>query len=92
MSGMSERDKALLALVGMTPEQAESNATRAEDESVPDRLTGRVHYGLHLAQHEEPMVSVTVRLPKSTADQLTANARRYHISRSEYMRRKLVDA
>ena len=89
---MSERDRELLALVGMTPQQAERNAEQAEDETVPDPLTGRVHYGLHLAQAEEPMVSVTVRLPKSTVDRINATARRYHISRSEYMRRKLVDA
>lgn len=59
---MSERDRRLLALVGMTPEQAERNAAQAEDESVPDPLTGRVHDGFHLGSvhrvgcgfHDEP--------------------------------------
>lgn len=55
-------------------------------------LDGRVHYGLHLTEPDEQMVSVSVRMPKSTLDGLTAMARRYHISRSEYMRRKLAGA
>lgn len=59
MTGMSERDRELLALVGMTPEQAEREAAQAEDESVPDSLTGRVHYGLHLAQSAEPIEKVS---------------------------------
>lgn len=36
------------------------------------------------------MISVSIRVPKSTLDELTETARRYHISRSEYMRRKLA--
>ena len=51
-----------------------------------------MHYGLHLTEPDEQMVSVSVRMPKSTLDGLTAMARRYHISRSEYMRRKLAGA
>ncbi|MCH4837670.1 ribbon-helix-helix protein, CopG family [Bifidobacterium pseudocatenulatum] len=87
-----DRDRALLELVGMTPEQAEREARMAEDESVPDPLTGRVWYGLHLEPNDERMVTVSLRLPKSEADRLSAKARSYHISRSEYMRRRLVDA
>ena len=36
------------------------------------------------------MVNVSIRIPKSTLDGLTAMAKRYHISRSEYMRRQLA--
>ncbi|WP_129864615.1 ribbon-helix-helix protein, CopG family [Bifidobacterium pseudolongum] len=36
------------------------------------------------------MVIVSVRLPKATVDSLNQQARRYHISRSEYMRRRLA--
>lgn len=62
MIGMGERDRRLLALVGMTPKQAGRNAAQAEDESVPDPLTGRVHDGFHLGSthrvgggfHDEP--------------------------------------
>ena len=89
---MSERDLELLRMVGMSGEQAEDNAARAESESKPDGLTGRVYYGLHLEQPDEEMVTVSVRLPKATVDSLTQQARRYHISRSEYMRRRLAPA
>ena len=87
---MSERDKELLRMVGMSEQQAERNARQAESESEPDGLTGRVYYGLHLEQPDEEMVTVSVRLPKATVDSLNQQARRYHISRSEYMRRRLA--
>lgn len=87
---MSERDKELLRMVGMSEQQAERNARQAESESEPDGLTGRVYYGLHLKQPDEEMVTVSVRLPKATVDSLNQQARRYHISRSEYMRRRLA--
>ncbi|WP_131268819.1 ribbon-helix-helix protein, CopG family, partial [Bifidobacterium longum] len=92
MSDFSERDRQLMALVGLTEEQVLADERMAESEAVPDDLTGRVHYGLHLTEPDEQMVSVSVRMPKSTLDGLTAMARRYHISRSEYMRRKLAGA
>lgn len=44
----SKRDQELLALVGMTPEEVERDADLAEDEDLPDPLTGRIYYGLHL--------------------------------------------
>lgn len=90
MSDFSERDKALLAKFGMTEEQVERDEKMAESETEPDGLTGRVRYGLHLDQPDEEMISVSIRVPKSTLDELTETARRYHISRSEYMRRKLA--
>ena len=88
---MSERDRQLLAMVGMTEEQAERNAEIAE--SIPDGLVGPVYYGLHmLPQSDEEMVSMTVKLPKSQLEKVTETAKRYHISRSEYVRRQLVGA
>lgn len=86
----SDRDRDLLKLFDMTEEQVERDEAMAESETVPDDLNGRVHYGLHLDGPEERMVSVSIRLPKSTLDALTTTAKRYHISRSEYMRRKLA--
>lgn len=68
----------------------ERDEKMAESETAPDGLTGHVHYGLHLDQPDEEMISVSIRVPKSTLDELTETARRYHISRSEYMRRKLA--
>ena len=90
---MSERDRELLAMVGMTEEQAESNAKIAESETESDGLVGPVYYGLHmLPQSDEQMVSMTVKMPKSQLDAVTEKARRYHISRSEYVRRQLAGA
>lgn len=90
MSDFSERDRELLAKFGMTEEQVERDEKMAESETEPDGLIGHVHYGLHLDQTDEEMISVSIRVPKSTLDELTETARRYHISRSEYMRRKLA--
>ena len=88
--GFSERDRQLLSMVGMSEEQVLADERMAESETIPDDLTGRVHYGLHLAKPDEQMVSVSIRIPKSTLDKLTTEAKQYHISRSEYMRRKLT--
>ena len=90
MSDFTERDRELLAQFGMTDEQVKRDARTAESATEPDGLTGRVYYGLHLDQPDEQMVSVSIRVPKSTLDDLTEAAKRYHISRSEYMRRKLA--
>ena len=87
---MSDRDRDLLDRFGMSEEQVERDAAMAESETEPDDLTGRVYYGLHLAEPDEEMVNVSIRIPKSTLDGLTAMAKRYHISRSEYMRRQLA--
>ena len=90
---MSERDRQLLAMVGMTEEQAERNATIAESETIPDGIVGPVYYGLHmLPKSDEPMKSMTVKLPASQYERVTAAAKRYHISRSEFVRRRLADA
>ena len=50
MSDFSERDRQLMALVGLTEEQVLADERMAESETVPDDLTGRVHYGLHLTE------------------------------------------
>ena len=89
-TGFSDRDRELLEMMGMTEEQVLEDERMAESETVPDDLTGRVYYGLHLAEPEEQMVNVSLRVPRSTLDELTKTARSYHISRSEYMRRKLA--
>ena len=79
-----------LARFGLSDEQIERDARDAEDEKKPDPLTGEVYYGLHLAKEEANPVTVSVRLPRATAARLTREARRYHISRSEYIRRRLA--
>jgi hypothetical protein len=87
---MSEHDVELLRKFGMSGEQVERDAGRVESETMDDGLTGRVYYGLHLSQSEEEMATVSFRLPKSTLDRVTRDAERFHISRSEYLRRKLA--
>jgi hypothetical protein len=86
---MSEHDKELLKRFGMTEQRAERNAEKAESETADDGLMGRVYYGLHFDRSDEQMVNVSPRIPKSDLDRLSAEAKRYHISRSEYMRRQL---
>lgn len=88
---MSDRDRELIARFGLTEEQVERDAELAESGGDLG-LTGRVYYGLHLDHGNEEMVSVSLRIPKDTLARLDANARRYHLSRSEYMRRRLVEA
>lgn len=66
----------------------ERDERMAESETEPDGLTGRVHYGLHLDQPDEEMIKR--QHPRAQVHELTETARRYHISRSEYMRRKLA--
>ena len=88
---MSKSESELLKEFGMTSEQVERDAQRLEDENADDGIIGPVYYGLHmLPQSEEPLSSMTIKLPKSQLEQVTKAAKRYHISRSEYVRRLLA--
>lgn len=90
-AGMTEAE--LLRKFDLTDEQIEEDVERVEDENRDDGIIGPVHYGLHLLPpKEEHMVSMTVKLPKSQLDAITQTARRYHISRSEYVRRRLAES
>ncbi len=68
MNGFSNRDRELLALVGLSEERVLADERMAESEIEPDDLSGRVHYGLHLARPNEQMVNVSIRVPRSTLD------------------------
>jgi aromatic ring-opening dioxygenase catalytic subunit (LigB family) len=93
MSSFSERDKELLAQFGMSEKQVEQDAVRMEDENADHGITGPVYYGLHmLPKQDERMVSVTIKMPESQLKRVTEAAKRYHISRSEYVRRQLSNA
>ncbi|WEV75793.1 CopG family transcriptional regulator [Bifidobacterium sp. ESL0800] len=89
---MSKRDKELLKQFGMTQKQVETNAEQAESEMLDDGLRGHVYYGLHLDHGDEHMVNISLRIPKSILDMVDTEAKKYHISRSEYMRRRLSAA
>lgn len=89
----SDQDQGLLKAFDLTEEQVEADVKRLEDESQDDGVIGPVYYGLHmLPERYEELVSMTVKLPKSQFEAVTAAAERYHISRSEYVRRKLASA
>lgn len=92
MSAVSERDRELFARFGLSSKQVERDATAVESETAGDELTGRVYYGLHLLPREQEMTTISLRLPQADLDRLTARAKQYHISRSEYMRRVLANA
>lgn len=68
MNGFSNRDRELLALVGLSEERVLADERMAESEIEPDDLSGRVHYGLHLARPNEQIVNVSIRVPRSTLD------------------------
>jgi len=46
----------------MGEEQVLANERMAEPETSPDDLTGRVHYGLHLAPQDARMASASIRV------------------------------
>lgn len=80
-------------MFGMGEDQVRDDVERMESETAGHGITGPVHYALHmLPEHGEEMVSMTVKLPKSQLEKVTETARRYHISRSEYVRRQLAGA
>lgn len=72
-------------MTGVSEEQVLADERMAEPETSADDLTGRVHYGLHLAPQDARMAGVSMRVPRSTFDELTVEARHYRISRSECM-------
>ncbi|OZG58913.1 CopG family transcriptional regulator [Bifidobacterium eulemuris] len=83
----------LLEMFGLTSEQVEQDARRVEDETQDDGIIGPVYYGLHMIQrNDEPVATLTVKMPASQLQKVTEAAKKYHISRSEYVRRKLVEA
>jgi hypothetical protein len=93
MSDFTEQDRELLTKFGMTEEQVRDDVELMESETTDHGVTGPVYYGLHmLPQSEDEMVSMTIKLPKSQLEKVTSTAKRYHISRSEYVRRQLAGA
>lgn len=93
MSDFTEQDRELLTKFGMTEEQVRDDVEFMESETTDHGVTGPVYYGLHmLPQSDDEMVSMTIKLPKSQLEKVTSTAKRYHISRSEYVRRQLAGA
>lgn len=92
MSAVSSRDQELFARFGLSSEQVEHDVAAIESETISDELTGRVYYGLHLTPRNQEMTTISLRLPQTDLDRLTAHAKQYHISRSEYIRRQLANA
>lgn len=85
------REEDLLKQFGVTSRELDDDAVLVENEAADDRLVSPVYYGFHLKQEaEENMVSVTLRMPKKLLQETERVAARYHISRSEYIRRQLI--
>lgn len=86
-------EESLLRKFGMTSEQIDKDVEILEDENQDDGVIGPVYYGLHMASaQDEPLVSMTIKLPKAQLENITKASKSYHISRSEYVRRKLAGA
>lgn len=87
------REEDLLKQFGVTSHELDQDAAAVEDETVDDALVSPVYYGFHLKpEAEENMVSVTLRMPRQLLQETDRAAARYHISRSEYVRRQLARA
>lgn len=85
-------DEAVLARFGMTVEQAEGEARVVEDETIDDKLTGVFYYGSpvdRLAKNE-PKQAISVRFTPSELARIKHQAEQFHLSRSEYIRRKVL--
>lgn len=87
---MSEQN--IFDMFDMTEEQVERDVKAVESETESDELTGRVWYGLHLNSKDQDMTTISLRLPKADLARITANAKKFHLSRSEYIRRHLARA
>lgn len=86
---MTDAQKA--ALVGLTLDEVDRLADDLENEDKDDHLTGEVYVGRHHDEPEDdPMESITIRVPRSVLRRATQKAKAYHISRSELMRRQLA--
>lgn len=85
-------DARLLARVGLTLEDAELDAQRVEDETQDDDLMGVYYPGFHLDQdtRSELMTAISVRIPQSTLNTINRRAKQFNLTRSEYIRRKLL--
>lgn len=89
MDAMREED--LLKQFGVTSRELDDDAASAEAEAADDRLVSPVYCGFHLKpEAEENMVPVTLRMPRQLLQETDRAAARYHISRSEYVRRQLA--
>lgn len=83
-------EKQLLDRFGLTDAQIEDDVARLEDENADQGVIGPVYYDLHMRPHtNEKMVTISLRMPKSLVDKADKEANKYHISRSEYLRRQL---
>ena len=83
-------EKELLNHFHLTEEWVENDVERLEDETQDDNLIAPVYYGHHFDHDKDEQVLVTVKMSKSLRDSLDKFAHQYHLSRSEYMRRKLA--
>lgn len=85
-------DAAVLARFGMTVADVEREAHEVEDEAVDDNLTGVFYYGSPADRltSSEPRQAISVRFTPSEIARINHLAKQNHVSRSEYIRRKVL--
>lgn len=81
-------DKELLQRFGLSEQYVQQTASQVEDEAQSDELTDNVLWSPTRINASE-VTTISLRLPKDLAERLTADAKLYGITRSEYIRRKL---
>lgn len=87
-----EDDEKILNEVGLTLKQIDEQAHQLEDETMSDNLGD--YYYPHFHQdtrvEDDPMRSFTVRVRESELRQISQTAKKFNLTRSEYVRRKLA--
>lgn len=85
-------DEEVVSRFGMTLDEVESEAKQVEDENVDDGLTEVFYYGspLDRLKDDEPMRNISVRFSVSEINAIGELAKKFHVSRSEYIRRKVL--
>ena len=86
-------DQEILHKYGLSDEWVEKDSARVEDETQSDNLTGVYYYGLPPEHREnDELVTLSVRIALSLMEAATQEAKKYHLTRSEYVRRALIQA
>ena len=77
----------------LTETKLETPSIQAEEAEI-DSLASTYWYSDDelCVEQDDDIVTISFRLPKADLDRITANAKKYHLSRSEYVRRILNDA
>ena len=79
-------DQEILHKYGLSDEWVEKDSARVEDETQSDNGLPPEH------RENDELVTLSVRIPHSLMEAATQEAKKYHLTRSEYVRRALIQA